>query len=147
MNSIHFGWLLFPFLLLFYNYLQPFDGCYTNQAVLPDLEHRYESLKKEKEEAESAWKLSSSSVSSTSPTINADDAAEVLSSGSVSEGIQGMSADKEVSSDPASDSSINSALGDAVSETVAKEPSKSQELLELEDAFKEADNAKRSHQR
>jgi hypothetical protein len=104
-------------------------------------------LKKEKEEAESAWKLSSSSVSSTSPTINADDAAEVLSSGSVSEGIQGMSADKEVSSDPASDSSINSALGDAVSETVAKEPSKSQELLELEDAFKEADNAKRSHQR
>lgn len=118
----------------------------SNQATLPDFELRSETLKKEREELESAWKLAAV-------------ASPPLSSGGVTESplsdIAVGSAENDnivggVSAISASDASTASApdaavVSDAV--PVATESKKPQELLDLEDSCKEAEDAKRSHQR
>jgi hypothetical protein len=117
----------------------------TLQAVLPDIELRSDALKKEKDDAESAWKLSVSSHIPLSSTFNSEGAAEVAPSSATPEIGQGHSSDTV--SSPSSDSSLASSSESAAPEAVAMESKKPQELLDLEEAFKEADNAKRSHQR
>lgn len=112
--------------------------------ALPDLEQRCDALKKEKEDAESAWKLSVSSAVSSSSALSSDDAADHASSGSISDDGQGIRVDNEASS---ADSSLTSVPDAASSQAVVKEPIKPQELLDIEDALKEADSAKRSHER
>jgi hypothetical protein len=114
------------------------------QATLPDLEKQFDALKKEKEDAESAWKLSISSAASSSSALSSDDAADNASSGSISDGGQGIKVDNEASS---ADSSLTSVPDAASSQAVAQEPIKPQELLDIEVALKEADSAKRSHER
>ena len=118
---------------------------FTPQALLPDIELRSDALKKEKEDAESAWKLSASSHVPSSSTFNSEGAAEVAPSSATPETGQDHSSDTV--SSPSSDSSLASSSESAAPDAKAMESKKPQELLDIEETLKEADNAKRSHQR
>ena len=111
-----------------------------NQAALPDLELRADALKKEKEEAEAAWKLDLAAAPPSLTSTKSGDAAEAAPVDDTSESLQGSSAETGVTVDHSSDPS-------SPSDAVILEPSKPQQLLDLEEACKDADDAKRSHQR
>ena len=113
---------------------------FTTQAALPDLEMRSDALQKEKEEADAAWKLTVAVAPSSSNSPNSD------SVDTLTESHQSASADSAVSVDPSSDSA-SASDAPVVSDAVVTEPQKPQQLLDLEEACKNADDAKRSHQR
>ncbi len=118
----------------------------SNQVTLPDFEMRSEILKKEREEAESAWKLATAA----SPPLLASGALESSTPDIVAESTEIKNIDGGGSADSLSDASTASAIDAAVTSDavpVGTEPKKPQELLDLEDSCKEADDAKRSHQR
>ena len=118
----------------------------SDQVTLPDFELRSETLKKEKEEVESAWKLATAA----SPPLSAGDVAESAPSDLVVESAETKNIEGGGSADPPLDASTTSASDAAVASDavpVATEPKKPQELIDLEDSCKEADDAKRSHQR
>ncbi len=126
--------------------MKAFAYVFTIQAALPDLEMRSDALKKEKEEADSAWKLAAAVVPSSPAPPKSDIAAEGAATDFLMENLEGSSDGSAVSVDSSSDSASASDAAVA-SDAVVTEPQKPQQLLDLEEACKDADDSKRSHQR
>jgi len=119
------------------------NNCVTHclQAVLPDVEQRSETLKKQKEEAQSAWTLALAASQPPPPTPKIGDAAEGLPAAITTENANGDIVDASTSVGASPDSSPASAAEAVVTEA------KPQELLDLEEACKAADEEKRTQQR
>ncbi len=108
--------------------------------MLPDVELRSETLRKQKEEVESAWKLALA-ASQPSPATKTDDASEGSPAPVVTENANGDIADTGASVDTSLDSSLATSSEAVVTEL------KPQELLDLEETCKAADDEKRTQQR
>ena len=109
--------------------------------MLPDVELRSETLRKQKEEVESAWKLALASSQPSPPAPKIDDAPESSPAPVVTENANGDIADTGASVDTSLDSSLATASEAVVTEL------KPQELLDLEETCKAADDEKRTQQR
>ena len=109
--------------------------------MLPDVEQRSETLKKQKEEAQSAWTLALAASQPPPPTPKIDDGAEGSTAATTTENANGDIVDATTSVGASPDSSPASAAEAVVTEA------KPQELLDLEEACKAADEEKRTQQR